>query len=143
MDNAPGNGWPAIEYGLARYWHLCTTLRGDTVRKRKGMSKRPYLEARVRIDRNGRILIPIAIRKAMGVKAGDVLFLQCRNGAMRVQTYKQRIAWAQALVRRYVPAGVSLVDELIAERRAEAKREAAEASADDKRHYRVFECVAI
>jgi hypothetical protein len=30
---------------------------------------------------------------------------------------------AQAIVRRFIPPGVSLVDELIAERRAEAKRE--------------------
>lgn len=33
------------------------------------------------------------------------------------------IAKIQAMVRRYVPEGKSLVDDLIAERRAEAKRE--------------------
>jgi bifunctional DNA-binding transcriptional regulator/antitoxin component of YhaV-PrlF toxin-antitoxin module len=99
------------------------------------MTKKQYREARVRMDRHGRILIPAAMREVMDAKAGDVLFLQCRKGELRVQTHMQRIAWAQALVRRYVPAEVSLVDELIAERRAEAKREAAEASADDKHHY--------
>ena len=33
---------------------------------------------------------------------------------------------ARAIVRKYIPAGVSLSDELIAERRAEAAREAAD-----------------
>ncbi len=36
---------------------------------------------------------------------------------------KKGIRRAQELVRRYVPEGVSLSDELIAERRAEARRE--------------------
>lgn len=39
---------------------------------------------------------------------------------------KEALRWAQDLVRRHTPPGVSLVDELIAERRAEAAREEAE-----------------
>jgi hypothetical protein len=38
-------------------------------------------------------------------------------------TLPERIARAQALVCKYVPEGVSLADELIAERRREAARE--------------------
>ncbi|HLZ09654.1 MAG TPA: hypothetical protein VKT80_13770 [Chloroflexota bacterium] len=38
-------------------------------------------------------------------------------------TREEAIRRIQARVRKYIPAGVSLVDELIAERRAEAKRE--------------------
>jgi hypothetical protein len=75
----------------------------------------------------------------MGTKGGDVLFLQCLNGKLRVQTRLQRIARAQALVRRYVPAGVSLADELITVRRAEAKRKEAEARADNIRNYRLLQ----
>jgi bifunctional DNA-binding transcriptional regulator/antitoxin component of YhaV-PrlF toxin-antitoxin module len=102
------------------------------------MTRKQSLEARVAMDKHGRILIPAAIQQAMNAKAGDVLFLQCRKGELRIQSRMQRIAKAQALVRQYVPAGVSLVDELIAERRAEAKREAAEARADHIRHYRLL-----
>ena len=40
---------------------------------------------------------------------------------------KKAIRRAQERVRRYVPEGVSLSDELIAERRAEARRENEEA----------------
>ena len=39
---------------------------------------------------------------------------------------KEALRWAQDLVRRHVPPGVSLVDELIAERRAEVAGEEAE-----------------
>lgn len=38
-------------------------------------------------------------------------------------TFRQRFAKAQELVREHVEPGVSLADELIAERREEAKRE--------------------
>jgi bifunctional DNA-binding transcriptional regulator/antitoxin component of YhaV-PrlF toxin-antitoxin module len=107
------------------------------------MGKKQMSETRVRIDGRGRILIPVVMRKAMSAELGDLLFLRCDKDGLRVQTQMQRIAAAQALVRRYVPKGVSLVDELIAERRAEAKREEAEARADDKRHYRILERGAV
>jgi hypothetical protein len=103
-----------------------------------GMTKKQYPETRVRMDKHGRILILAALRKAIDVEAGDVLCLQLRDGLLQVKTYKQRVAKAQALVGRYISADVPLVEGFIAERRAEGKREAAEARADDKRHYRIF-----
>ncbi len=45
---------------------------------------------------------------------------------MRVLSRTAALRELQAQVRRYVPEGVSLVDELLAERRAEAAEEAAE-----------------
>lgn len=38
-------------------------------------------------------------------------------------TVQERLTRARKLVRRYIPAGVPLVDELISERRAEFERE--------------------
>jgi hypothetical protein len=49
--------------------------------------------------------------------------LHMEDGDIHVTTRMQRIRRAQELVRRYVPDGVSLADELIAERREAAKRE--------------------
>jgi hypothetical protein len=40
-----------------------------------------------------------------------------------VETREQGIRRAQALVRRYIPAKVSLVDQLLSDRREEARRE--------------------
>ena len=45
------------------------------------------------------------------------------DGEARVFSRREQLRRAQALVRKYVPENVSLVDELIAERRAEAARE--------------------
>jgi AbrB family looped-hinge helix DNA binding protein len=87
------------------------------------VAKHVILEDHVTINENGRIVIPAAMRKALKVKPGDELLLHLEDGDLHVTTRMQRIRKAQELVRRYVPEGVSLVDELIAERREAAKRE--------------------
>jgi len=80
-------------------------------------------EARTRINENGRVVIPVAFRKAMGIKAGDEVVLRIEDNELRILTLKQRIERAQRLVRQHVKPGTSLVDELIADRREAAKRE--------------------
>jgi AbrB family looped-hinge helix DNA binding protein len=81
------------------------------------------LDDRVKLNENGRIVIPAAMRDALQIKPGDELLLHVEDGELHVTTRMQRIRRAQELVRRYVPEGVSLADELIAERREAAKRE--------------------
>ncbi len=85
--------------------------------------KSVILEDQVTINENGRIVIPSAIRKALNVKAGDALLLHFEDGSLKVTTRMQRIREAQEMVRRHVPKGVSLADELIADRREAARRE--------------------
>jgi AbrB family looped-hinge helix DNA binding protein len=80
-------------------------------------------ETRTRINANGRVVIPASYREALGIKAGDEVILRMEDGELRITTMKRRIERAQRLVRKYVKPGVSLVDELIAERREAAKRE--------------------
>lgn len=70
----------------------------------------------------GRVVMPAEIRQALGLKEGDAVLWSLVDGEARVTSRAQRIRQAQALVRRHVPAGVSLADELIAERRQEAAR---------------------
>ena len=76
------------------------------------------------ISENGRIVIPAAYRKAMGLKGGEVVTIRMDEDGLHIQSMKQTIKRAQAVVRKYVGEGRSLSDELIAERRREAKREA-------------------
>ena len=78
---------------------------------------------RVRIGDGGRLVIPAHLRRELGLKAGDDVVLEVENGELRVRSLRDAIARAQALVRRYLPEGRSLADELIAERRREAERE--------------------
>ena len=80
-------------------------------------------EARARLNENGRLVIPASFRKALEIKPGDEVILRLEEGELRMTTLRQRIARAQRNVRKYVKPGVSLVDELIAERRAAARKE--------------------
>ncbi len=80
-------------------------------------------EIRLKINQNGRVVIPAAVRKALGVDIGDELIGQFTDDELRITTMKRRIERAQRHVRKYVKPGVSLVDELIADRRREAARE--------------------
>ena len=80
-------------------------------------------EIRTRLNENGRLVIPASFRKALGINPGDEVVLRLEDDELRITTLKHRIARAQRLVRKYVKPGVSLVDELIAERREEARKE--------------------
>ncbi|PSM18516.1 AbrB family transcriptional regulator [Nitratireductor sp. StC3] len=63
------------------------------------------------------------MRAAMGVSEGDSLLARVIDGELRLLSQDAALQKAQALVRQVVPEGVSLVDELIAERRLEARRD--------------------
>ena len=80
-------------------------------------------EARARINDNGRVVIPANFRKALGINAGDEVVLRLEDDELRITTLRQRIARAQRHARKYIKPGVSIVDEFLAERREEAKRE--------------------
>jgi AbrB family looped-hinge helix DNA binding protein len=80
-------------------------------------------ETRLKVNENGRVVIPASFRKALGINAGDEIVLRMEDDELRITTMKRRIERAQRRAQQYVKPGVSLVDELIAERREAAKRE--------------------
>ncbi len=84
-------------------------------------------EARLKIGPGGRVVIPAEMRAVLGVEEGDTLLGSVVDGELRLLSTATAIKRAQAIVRTYIPAGTSLVDELIADRRAEAAAEEAEA----------------
>jgi AbrB family looped-hinge helix DNA binding protein len=79
-------------------------------------------ETRTRVNENGRVVIPSSFRKALGIEVGDEVVLRIEDDELRITTQQRRIQRAQRRARKYVKGG-SLVDELLAERRAAAKRE--------------------
>ena len=60
-------------------------------------------------------------RRALGIDVGDEIVMRLEGDDLSTFTRRKAIQDAQALIRRYVPAGRSLVDELIEERRRETE----------------------
>ena len=81
------------------------------------------LKTRMRVNENGRVVIPASFRKQLGICVGDEVVLQIQDDELRITTLKRSIERAQRLVRKHVKSGTSLVDELIAERREAARDE--------------------
>ena len=79
----------------------------------------------MKMSDGGRVVIPVEIRNSMGLKEGDTVLWELRGGEAVMTTRLVQMRQAQTMVRQYVPAGVSLVDELIAGRRAENARDEA------------------
>jgi antitoxin component of MazEF toxin-antitoxin module len=75
------------------------------------------------IEAGGRVTIPQALLDELNLAVGDPVALEVEGAELRLRSQKRVIAEIQALVRQYVPEGISLVDELIAERRREAELE--------------------
>ncbi|WP_298961030.1 AbrB/MazE/SpoVT family DNA-binding domain-containing protein [uncultured Methylobacterium sp.] len=85
---------------------------GDTVESRS-----------TKIVDGGKLVIPAQFRRELGFQVGDTVVMEVDNGELRVRSLDAAIADVQRLVRDLLPEGVSLVDELIADRRAEAAKE--------------------
>ncbi|CAN5641313.1 hypothetical protein BH10ACI4_BH10ACI4_27210 [soil metagenome] len=79
--------------------------------------------ARVKVNENGRMVIPAEFRKELGIEAGDQLVLEVRDSELRIMTLKERVLRVQNEMKKHFPPGTRLSDELIAERREAAKRE--------------------
>ncbi|QQS47744.1 MAG: AbrB/MazE/SpoVT family DNA-binding domain-containing protein [Acidobacteriota bacterium] len=77
----------------------------------------------VRIAEGGRVVIPAAYRRALGLKPGDEVIIRLDDGELRIITRAEALKRSQALIEQHVKRGCSLVDELSAERREEASRD--------------------
>ena len=75
------------------------------------------------VGRDGRILIPAEVRDAIGIKRGGKVVAEVRDGMLVIDTLEARLQRIQARLAPYRTPGESVVDEFIAERRAEAARE--------------------
>ena len=80
-------------------------------------------KVRAKLDAQGRLLVPAEIREQLGMKPGDTVLLRMEGERLLVWTPAAGWRTAQAIAAQYAQPGRSAVDELIAERRAEAARE--------------------
>jgi hypothetical protein len=59
----------------------------------------------------------------LGLKENDSVILSLKDDVLQLMSLPVSVRRAQAMIRQFVPEGVSLVDELLAERRTESQRE--------------------
>ncbi|MEF3168220.1 MAG: AbrB/MazE/SpoVT family DNA-binding domain-containing protein [Deltaproteobacteria bacterium] len=78
-----------------------------------------------KMSEGGRVVVPAEIRKALGIKEGDIVLWELTEGEAKLTTRRQQLHRVRTLIRQYCPKreGQSVVDDLLAERRAEVARE--------------------
>lgn len=80
------------------------------------------MDATLVLGQQGRLVIPADVRSALGLVPGDRLQLQVRDNRLVLERQRTAVEELRRLGRG-VPSSRSLVDELLAERRAEATAE--------------------
>lgn len=75
------------------------------------------------LQENGRLILPIELRRALGVDRGDRVVVEAEDDRITLTTMRLRRRRAQETAARYVEPGRSVVDEFLAEKRHEAERE--------------------
>lgn len=82
-------------------------------------------QTQIQLGPQGRLVIPASLRRSLGFEPGDALLVRVEDGRLileKAETIKRRLKARFSKV----PKDRSLADELLAERRDEAKREASE-----------------
>lgn len=81
------------------------------------------MEARVKVDSHGRIVLPADFRRHLNVETGQELVARLEDEEVRLFNPRRAVERAQAIIGRYVPNSRNLTDELLTERRAEVERD--------------------
>ncbi len=80
-------------------------------------------EMRTKMGAGGRVVIPAPYRKLLEVEPGEELIMKMEDGVLKIYTAEHAITQAQNLVAQFNPDNEKLSQELIKERRKEAKDE--------------------
>lgn len=77
-----------------------------------------------RIEADGKIQLPRQVLEKLDFETGQDVELEVEKKVLHVSlTRTERVKLAQTLVKKYVSAEISMADELIEERRREAKND--------------------
>jgi AbrB family looped-hinge helix DNA binding protein len=78
---------------------------------------------RSRVADAGRVVIPAEFRKALGLEEGAEILISRDDHGLRITTLRDAIRQAQDYFATLAPPEVSLSEELLRDRRAEAARD--------------------
>jgi AbrB family looped-hinge helix DNA binding protein len=77
----------------------------------------------VKVSKTGRMHLPAEVRRALGIRGATEVILTIEDDAVRLRTPAQTLEHIRRLARPYKPKGRLASEELILERRAEARRD--------------------
>ncbi len=75
------------------------------------------------MDKAGRLVMPSDVRKALNIDGEQELLISLEDGRVRLQTIDEGLSHVRAIAKRKRKRQGSVVDEFIAERRAESLRD--------------------
>ena len=81
------------------------------------------LRVSAKLNANGRVVIPAAVRKALDFRPGDELIMRVEDGELHLSTRRQALAGRERMIGQYIPSDEDLTQSLIDDRRREAERE--------------------
>lgn len=119
-------------YAALAYYHdhrdeIAADLKADadleTEMGSRGLPPKIVENSRVRVDSTGRVLLPFELRHEFGIEPGCELTVFADEEGIHLQTFTQAVRATQGTFATYRIEDNSIVDELIRERRAEAKKE--------------------
>ena len=90
-------------------WHNDVAMALKQAKREKGL----------RLGKQGRLVIPAHVREELGFQEGDKLILLVEDGRLVLEKPEHALDRIRAYLKARVPPGVSLANELIAERRKE------------------------
>lgn len=110
---------------LVRKGYLDTQLKSSVYKKAANEQQKMKIPEGlwVTIGPAGRIVIPAEIRKHLGVQEGDDVLLNCEEDSLSIVSGDTFLKKLRKKLINNIPEGVSLADELIADRRREAMNE--------------------
>lgn len=80
----------------------------------------------LRVGPQGRVVIPAELRRELGLEPGETLIAHVESRRLVLERRGEILDRLRSELREATQPGASMVDELLAERRREARREAAE-----------------
>lgn len=85
-------------------------------------SKRAFSQC-VHMDRAGRLVVPAGIRKALNIRDEQELTITLEDDCIRLQTIDAGLRRIRGIARRKRNSSGNIVDDFIAQRRAEAAQD--------------------
>lgn len=108
----------------ARYQFVRNVLVREEARTKSVMELRSERGShQVQLGTKGQVALPATMLQQLGWQESEPLIATVEDEEIRLMTVTAAVRKAQAIVRQFVPANVSLVDELLEDRRREGERD--------------------